>query len=237
MIKLIKLELRRNNLKPYIWSSLGIFIFVLSMGVLFSALPTIDPTDSSAEMMSDFTMVSSLVSTIAMSGFAILSTVMHTKFIIEEYTGKKNVLLFTYPQKRSQILIAKFILVFVFTFLNLAISIIVALLLVGSIGNITGLITQPVSMENIIDILSFSLLFGIIANLISLIALRVGFMKKSLTWALITSIILTFPFSQSVMSLNNYLIPVFSVVSVVLLTICAILFLGLLKKVNKMECL
>jgi len=75
MMKLIKLELRRNNIKPYLWGSLGIFIFTVAMGVFINATPLIDPNDPSAKIMSDFTMLSSLVSIIVMSSYAILGTV------------------------------------------------------------------------------------------------------------------------------------------------------------------
>lgn len=237
MMKLIKLELRRNNLKPYLWGSLGIFIFAVIMGVFFSALPLIDPADPSAKMMSDFTTLSSLVSIIVMSSYAILGTVMHTKFIVEEYTGRKNVLLFTYPQKRSQILLAKFILTFTFTFAALMISNVIALLLIGLVGNMTGLIINPIGMGNVINILLISIILGFIANLISTIALRVGFFKKSIIWTIVTAIVLVSPLGNSVMLFSNLFLPILLAIGTVLMVICIILFKGLLKKVNKMECL
>lgn len=237
MRKLIKLELERNNLKPYLWGSLGIFIFAVAMGVFFSALPQIDPTDLSAKMMSDFTMVSTVVSIIVMSSYAILGTVMHTKFIVEEYTGRKNVLLFTYPQKRSQILSAKFLLTFVFTFSALILTNLAAYISVGIIDNMTGLTAAPIDMARIASTLLFSLILGLIANLIGIIALKVGFYKKSIIWTLLTAVILVSPLGNSVISFHDFVLPIFLVVGAAMLIICIILFAGLLKKVNNMECL
>lgn len=237
MRKLIKLELRRNNLKPYLWGSLGIFVFAVAMGVFFSALPQIDPSDLSAKMMSDFTMVSTVVSIIVMSSYAILGTVMHTKFIVEEYTGRKNVLLFTYPQKRSQILSAKFLLTFVFTFSALILTNLAAYISVGIIDNMTGLTAAPIDMAGIASTLLFSLILGLIANLIGIIALKVGFYKKSIIWTLLTAVILVSPLGNSVISFHDFVLPIFLVVGAAMLIICIILFAGLLKKVNNMECL
>lgn len=237
MMQLIKLELKKNNLKPYLWGSFVIFIFAVAMGVFFSALPLIDPADPSVEMMSDFTMLSSLVSIIVMSSYAILCSIMHTKFIVEEYIGRKNVLLFTYPQKRSEILLAKFILTFVFTFAALIISNMAALSIIGLIGNATGLITIPIGMDSVVKILLLSLIFGVIANLIGIIALRVGFWKKSIIWTIVTAVILISPLGNSVMLFTKFLIPMFLAVGAAFLFICLILFLGLLKMVNKMECI
>lgn len=237
MRKLIKLELERNNLKPYLWGSLGIFIFAVAMGVFFSALPQIDPTDPSAEMMSDFTMVCTVVSIIVMSSYAILGTVMHTKFIVEEYTGRKNVLLFTYPQKRSQILSAKFLITFVFTFSALILTNLAACLSVGIIDNMTGLTAAPIDMAGIASVLLLSMLLGFIADLTGIIALKVGFYRKSIIWTLLTAVILVSPLGNSVISLHDFALPIFLGVGAVLFIICLILFTGLLKKVNNMECL
>lgn len=237
MIQLIKLELRRNNLKPYLWGCLGIFIFALVMGIFFIALPLIDPSDPTSKEMSDFTMLSPIISIIVMGSYTILGSVMNTKFIVEEYTGRKNLLLFTYPQKRSQILLAKFTLTFVFTFVALIVSNVIVLFLVGLFGKMTGLIIKTIDMENVVTILLLSIILGIIANLISTIALRVGFFKKSIIWTIVTAIILVSLFSNLVTLFSNFILPVFLVVGAALMVICLILFIGLLKKVNKMECL
>lgn len=237
MKKLIKLELRRNNLKPYLWGSLGIFIFALVIGIIFLALPQIDPSDPTSKEMSDFSMLSPLISIIVMGSYTILGSVMHTKFIVEEYTGRKSLLLFTYPQKRSQILFAKFILTFAFTFAALILSNVVALSFIGLIGNMTGLITKPINIHSVINVLLLSIILAFIANSIITISLRVGFFKKSIIWTLVTAIILVSPLGNSVMLINNFTLPIFLAIGAVLMIICLILFMGLLKKVNKMECL
>lgn len=235
MTKLIKLELRRNNLKPYLWGSLGIFIFALVLGTLFIALPLIAPNDPTTKEMSDFTVLSPLISIIVMCSCTILGSVMNTKFIVEEYTGKKNLLLFTYPQKRSKILLAKYTFIFVFTFVVLILSNMVALLLIALIGNMTGLITKPVGLDDTMNVLLLSIILGFIANSISTISLRVGFFKKSIIWTLVTAIILVAPLGNSVMLISNFTLPIFFILGAVLMAICLILFIGLLKKVNKME--
>lgn len=237
MRELIKLELRRNNLRPYVWGSFGIFLFVLIMGVFFCALPMIDPDDADIAIMSDFHMIIAFLSVLSMSSFAILGTVMHAKLTIEEYTGRKNVLLFTYPQKRSQILFAKFVLVFGFVFIAMTVSNILALLLTGLIGNIMGLFSQALCFDNIMRIFVWSILPGVTVNLISMISLRIGFAKKSVIWAIVSAVVLITPFGNSAISFHNLLLPVFCGIGLLLLVICAFLFFGLLKKVNEMECL
>ncbi len=232
MIKLIKLELRKNNLKPYLFGILGIFFAITSMGILFSAIPTLDP---SSQEFSNPSMIITLVSIISMSAFAILASIMHSKFVVEEYTGKKNVLLFTYPQKRSSILFAKVVFIFIFIFVMMFTLNMLALLSIGILSNAAGLLSQP--FRDIGLMLKYSLIFPLVANFIGLIALRIGFYKKSIIVPIVVSTILTAPFGNAVMLLGTNSFIAFLIVGTILLLISIFLFIGLLKKVNRMECL
>ncbi len=234
MIKLIALELRKNNIKPYLLSVIGIFVAVIAMGLLFCAVPILEPNDPSAQEFSDPNMIITMISIMSMSAFAILSAVMHSKFVVEEYTGRKNVLLFTYPHKRSSMLFAKFVLVFVFVFVMMFAVNITSCIGVGFLGNAIGLIAKPFTDTYLM--LKLSLIFAFVANFIGLIALRLGFYKKSIIVPIVTATILVSPFGNSVMLLGTDTDTAFFVAAGVLLIVSAFLFGGLLRKVNIMEC-
>ncbi len=234
-MKLIKLELRKNNLKPYLLSVIGIFIAIVAMGLLFCAVPVLEPNDPSAQEFSNPNMIITMASIMSMSAFAILSSVMNSKFVVEEYTGRKNVLLFTYPQKRSSILLAKFVLVFAFSFVMMFAANMTACISVGVIGNAIGLIAKPFTDIGLMFKLSF--IFGFVSNFIGLISLRIGFYKKSIIVPIVTATILVSPFGNSVMLLGTDTDIVFIIAAGVLLIVSTFLFGGLLKKVNRMECL
>ncbi len=233
-MKLIKLELRKNNLKPYLLSVIGIFIAVIAMGLLFCAVPVLEPNDPNSQVFSDPTMIMTMVSIMSMSAFAILSSVMHSKFVVEEYTGRKNVLLFTYPQKRSSILFAKFVLVFLFVFVMMFAVNMITCISVGFLGSAIGLIVKP--FTDIGLMLKLSLIFAFVANFIGLISLRIGFYKKSIIVPVVTATILVSPFGNFVMLLGTDTDIAFIIAGGVLLIVSTFLFGGLLKKVNRMEC-
>lgn len=233
MMKLIKLELRKNNLKPYLLGVLGIFLAIVAMGLLFCAIPILEPNDPDSQIFSDPNMITTMVSIISMSAFAILASIMHSKFIVEEYTGQKNVLLFTYPQKRSSILFAKFILIFAFVFSTMMVINMIALIFIGLVANALGFISEP--FTNITLMLRYSLIFSLVANFIGLISLRIGFYKKSIIVPIVVATILTSPFGNTVMLLGDNSFIAFVIGGSVLLIVSMSLFLGLLKKVNRME--
>ena len=237
MMKLIKLELRKNNLKPYLLAVLGIFFATLIMGMFLSIIHLLEPNDENAKMIAHIDMLIPMITIISMSSFAILGAVMYSKFVIEEYTGRKNVLLFTYPQKRSSILFAKFFLIFSFTFVFMLLSNTLGVSIILLAGTLFGFNSGLFDVNIFLHIFLLSALFSLIANLVSMISLRIGFWKKSIIWTIVTSVVLVSPFGNSVTLLRDNLLMVMIPVSVVLIVICTCLFLGLLKKVNRMECI
>ena len=235
MIKLIKLEFKRNNIKPYFYSILGIFCFTFVMGFLFSALPKIEANNISSHIFSDTDMLVMMITIISMSCFAILGSIMYINFIICEYTTKNNILVFSYPQRRSNIFIAKFIFIFTFIFVFMILSNIISIISIGIIGYITKIIDD--TFKNIDEIILISIVFALISNLISLIALRIGFWKKSIILTIITTIVFIAPLGNSVLFIKDNWIYIIFPLMIVLIFINSILFLGLLKKVDEMECI
>lgn len=235
MMKLIKLELMKNNIKPYLWSSFGIFIGITAMGLLFSAIPVLEPNDLSSQEFSNPNMIIIMISIISMGAFSILSSIMYSKFVVEEYTGRKNVLLFTYPQKRSSILLAKFLFIVCFVFLIMLLINMISCITVGFLANLFGLISVPFTNINLM--LKYSLIFSAVANFIGLIALRIGFYKNSIIVPIVVATILTSPFGNMVMLLGDNSFLAFIIGGSILLIVSMFLFLGLLKKVNRMECI
>ncbi len=234
MGKLIKLELMKNNLKPYLLGLLAILFGSLAIGILFCAIPILEPNNPESKQFGEPSMVITMINTITMSCFAILAAVMNAKFVIEEYTGKRNVLLLTYPQKRSDILLAKFLLIFGFVFTSSFVISLVSCLAAGYISSMVGIIKEP--FENINLMLKYSFIFAFVSNFIGIIALRIGFYKESIIVPIVASILLSAPFGNVMLLFGDNSFLVFIAAAVVFSLISIILFIGLLKRVNRMEC-
>lgn len=234
MMRFIKLECRRNHLLSYFYGILGIFSFTLLIGSLFSAIPKIEKNTLASQIFMEQDMLIIMISMISMSGFAILSSIMHAKFIIEEYTSKKNILLFTYPQKRSYIFIVKLVFIFFFTFTMMLIVNLMVISFINIIGNMTGILDAY--FENIGNIIMISIIFSLLANFISMLSLMIGFWKKSIIATLITTIIFIAPIGSSVLFIKNNIVLTTIPLLIVLSSISILLFRNLLKKINEMEC-
>ncbi len=235
MGNLIGLELRKNNFKPFLLAVLGIFVATIVLGVLFCAVPTLEPNDPASQMFQSPDMVWTMTSIISMSAYGILCAVMYARLVVEEYTGQKNVLLFTYPQKRSRILLAKCGLTFGFVFVLMLASNLVACVLIGWIGALLGLLPAP--FQSFVSMAGLTVVLALVANVVGMIALRVGFYKKSVVTSVVTATILVSPFGNIVSLFGEDAMVTILAVAVVLVLAGGILFGGLLRRVNRMECL
>ena len=114
MRNLIALELKRNRLRPYHIATLICGVTMLGFQYLMAAIPYMDPTEPDAELFSQYPFLMGITCLVCMAIFLILSAVMASRFVVEEYSGKRAILLLSYPISRKKVLCAKLMLVFAY---------------------------------------------------------------------------------------------------------------------------
>lgn len=102
MNKLLSLEIKRNCLRPYHIAVLICGLTLLAFHYFMAAIPLIDPTETDIELFSSYDFLFNLNHLVSMAAFGILGAVMGTRFVIEDYSGAKALLLFSYPIKRKK---------------------------------------------------------------------------------------------------------------------------------------
>jgi len=167
-MNLVKLETEHNNIKSYIKRSCIIcgIIFLIVFFVLLDGEVYRDTNLLQEEWPS----VIYIVTMISLFSFSILSAVMYSKFIVSEYSGKKAILLFSYPIKRAEILKVKCGIITIFSFLS---ALFTCALVFGSIV-IATIFSNPgqmfISKDNAIymlQMLSVTIVFSVVTGLIS----------------------------------------------------------------------
>jgi len=241
MIRLIGLELRRNKISTYLISSIIIAIVVLGFCFLFGYGPQIEaskgvlPSDTAFEIFMTWKGCIPLIGTISLGAFAVMSAIMNAKFTVEEYAGKKANLLFSYPVKRSRILFAKCSLVFSFTCIAMFICNIAVISLFSAISNAVGILPETFTTSEFLYLLKTTAVLSLLAASVGLVAMRIGFIKKSLSWTIVSAIILVGPCGNLFSLFPNRTFTIMLIEMAILLVIGLIVFLELLSKVNKME--
>lgn len=182
----------------------------------------------------NYTNIFLFTSIISMIFFSILSAIMYSRFVIDEYTGKKMILLFSYPINRKTILLSKIAVVVVFSTVSMMASNIPPIVIFSITESISPIVNDTLTLELLFSIIKTIIILSISMNGIALIAMRIGFINKSIPSTIITALVLCAIFGNAVIgSFGN------SSLSLVLLgiTITAGIFVtfNLMGKINRIE--
>lgn len=191
MLKLIRLEYKKNNIKKYIRNMI---IMVAALSVFFFAFVYLGIANEPDTGIPDAAMgangVSSNVELITSIAFMIFAAVMHSSFIISRYKNKTMNLMFSYPIKRQMILASEMASVWIFCFISLVFTkiLIYALVFIGSKFFHPSFIIDynMLSLNFYIQILIKS----VMTISISFIALFIGLLVKSSKAAIVSSFFL-----------------------------------------------
>ena len=190
MSELIGLERRRTSMRGYRFASGLLFLFLLGMLCLFAAVPSMEPGEAKEELFCSFAGLGTMNNVLSTAAFTILSAVMASKVVIEEYSGKRAILLFAYPVSRRKILAAKLTLVYGYSMLSMAVCAGAAFLLFCLGAFLVPLEAgRPVTADFLYT--GVSLLCDIVtAGALGIVALWIGFCRKSVSSAVVAAVIL-----------------------------------------------
>lgn len=186
MVKMIKLEWEKNNIKKYIRNAVimsGVIIILL----LFAAIGEMR-TECKIDVYNKRILYVGIESLANMS-YIVFASVMMVSFIIKEYNSKTVYIMFSYPIKRQKILLAQMLSVWIF---NVVALIITKLLAYGIFCFASGFI--DIDMRGI-KFGAFSFYIQIITSSIMMIslcfiALVIGVKMKSSEATVVSSAIL-----------------------------------------------
>lgn len=205
MNKLISLELKRNRLRSYHTSVFISGVLMLGLLYLLAAIPKLDPSETDLEMFLSYHSLVGLTNIMLMVIFIILSAVMSAKFIIEEYAGKKAILLFSYPVSRQKVLSAKMCMVFFYTVTAMCVCGIVIFGIFFATESVFQICSDTLNLNTILYC-GFSLVcYSLLAGVWGIVALWIGFGKQSITVTIVAAVIISIVMCQIMaMTLNSF---------------------------------
>lgn len=230
MIKLINLELQRINLRPYLISS-TISGFVLLAFTYFIAY--VAQVEQEVQFM-NYENIFLFTSAMSILIFGVLSATMYEKLIIEEYSGKRLALLFSYPVGRKKAFSAKILIVFLFVVLSMLLCTILPIFIFAATESFTPIVSDTMTSDILIKAVGTIVVSLVAVSAIGLLAMRIGFIKKSVPATLISAFILSGIYGNiTIGSVGNFVISLL-ITGVSLLAILAV-FVTLSHKINHME--
>lgn len=200
-MRMIALEWRRMKKKPYIGAGIGMMLFSLFTAMLFLFLP--DAELDIAGFKENWQQLTALVSCITLAEFAILGAVMSAKIVLEEYMGKRVLLLFSYPIERGQMFRAKLAITWGTTVVMAFLCNMVSVTIAGIISNLFHVMETEFGIVAAVGLLFYSLGAAVTAGCIGVVALWFGFWRWSVMTVVVSSLLITIPITN-LFSLNMF---------------------------------
>lgn len=192
MLKLVRLEWKKNNIGKYIKgviimaALLGLFVFALAfLGIANDPDGTLDAAPGTDAISAPIELFTSMA-------FLIYTSVMLATFIVSAYKNKTMNLMFSYPIKRQKILASQMIAVWTF---NFAALILTKLAIYMCVFFGAKFMQSSFTVDFSIGSLSFYIqliLKSVVIVSMSFIALFVGMALKSSKATIVTSFLLIF---------------------------------------------
>lgn len=97
-MNLMRMELKKTNIKSYFFAASAIFICLLGLAYIFAWVPSLGTADPNAvELFSTYQGISAMGGAVGLMEFSALASAMGYRYVIREYSSANVILLFTYP--------------------------------------------------------------------------------------------------------------------------------------------
>ena len=193
MLKLIRLEWKKNNIGKYIRSAVILAIILCAFLFALAYLGIANDPDTGVPDAAPWNeMISSSIELFTGMSFLVFTGVMLASFIVTAYKNKTMNLMFSYPIKRQKILVSQMLAVWIF---NLIALILTKLLVYGCV--LVGSLFMKSAFLLDFNMASASfyvqlILKSIVIVSMSFIALFIGLAMKSSKATIISSFLLIF---------------------------------------------
>ncbi len=193
MLKLIKLEWKKNNIGKYIRNAviLAIILCTFLFALAYLGIAN-DPDTGVPDAALGNEMISSSIELFTGMSFLVFTGVMLASFIVTAYKNKTMNLMFSYPIRRQTILVSQMLAVWIFKFITLILTklLVYGCVLIGSLFMKSAFLLDfnMASASFYVQLI----LKSIVIVSMSFIALFIGLAMKSSKATIISSFLLIF---------------------------------------------
>jgi len=208
-MKLIKLELTKDNFMKYIWGAIISTVCAIAVVALIGCIQ-----DEGDTVFTSAYEILEMGDIFIRAIYIVFSGVLIANIIVGEFTNDTIKNLFIYPISRKKIMASKLVLVFMFTFIMYVVSAYVFYLSMAVLNAAAHMVPEAISAGMMIARIPTVLSGGLLTAGISLIALFFGMKKKSISVTIVSSVVIMTILSNSIdgtMSSNLFSVTFISV--------------------------
>lgn len=234
-MNLLKMELKKINIRPYCISALVICFCLLGLFYIFAWVPHLESGSEASEILfSSYRGIAAVGGAIALMAFSGLASAMGFGYVMKEYSGSCAILLFSYPIDRKIVVWVKTGLLLAFITVALPACTYGSFLAFAVTGHMLSLVDNGLYIMDLLLIYRDTLILAFLADGIVLCSIRIGFIKKSNSITVLSAVLLSMLLANMAADINNHLTMVMGVTIVVLLAGVLFIF-DMARKIERME--
>lgn len=235
MMRMLRLELRKTNIRPYCIASAVIFLFSLGLSYIFAYVPTLDSgSQNSAILFSTYQGIMSINGAIILMACSAVASAMGYRYVIWEYCGSQAILLFSYPVRQKRILWAKTMLLLAFTSMTVIFIALGGFVIFALTANMLSLVNDRLMLAHFAAALRNSFVVACLTSGIALCSVRIGFIRRSNSTTVISAIISSMLLANAVAAIHTNFSEIL-LLAIIFLLAGILLTLNLAKAIEKME--
>lgn len=185
MLKLIRLEWKKNNIIKYVRNALIMVVILLVL--LLSAAGKLEAEETVSAYGND--MLKSSVELFTNISFIIFTSTMLAAFIVGAYKNKTMNLMFSYPIGRKKILLSQMLSVWIFNFTALVLSKIIIYGSLAAVKKYAHITAKSIALGNSAFYIEILVNSAVMVS-ISFISLLIGLKMKSSKATIIAGVII-----------------------------------------------
>jgi len=234
-VNLLKMELKKMNIRPYCISALVICFCLLGLFYIFAWVPHLESGSEASEILfSSYRGIAAVGGAIALMAFSGLASAMGFGYVMKEYSGSCAILLFSYQIDRKIVVWVKTGLLLAFITVALPAFTYGSFLAFAVTGHMLSLVDNGLYIMDLLLIYRDTLILAFLADGIVLCSIRIGFIKKSNSITVLSAVLLSMLLANMAADINNHLTMVMGVTIVVLLAGVLFIF-DMARKIERME--
>lgn len=230
MLRLIKLELRRINLRNYLITTLILCIVLLAFTYFVANVAQIEQEED----FMNYQNILRFSCGISILMFGIFSAIMYNHLVIKEYSGKRLALLFSYPVSRKKTFSSKVVIVFSLVLVSMLLCIGVPIAIFLTTEAIMPIVPDTITTNLLLEAFQMVVSSVLFVSVIGALSMGIGFARKSITVTLISAFILSAVYGNVAIGTYGNVLATISIVGISLIAVIVVLIF-LSNKINHME--
>ncbi|KPD10051.1 hypothetical protein AM501_00765 [Aneurinibacillus migulanus] len=204
MLKLMKLEMKKYKLDGYIKGALIANIVIMFFLILISYV-----SKTAKDLpFENYQMVLAMIETFVRGTFIVFASVLISRLIIDEFKSKSITVLFMYPINRKKLILAKLLIIVLFTFCSIIVSLVILTFGFSIFNSLAHILPGTLTMTVITDNAMGMIMNAVGASVMCLIPLYFGMRKYSGVTTIMSSLVIVLIVCQNYggTSLNSIIV-------------------------------